>query len=147
MAQWSETWAIPMLNEDEGGFSNNPNDPGGITNHGVTKRSWEKFVGREVSEEEMQALTVQDVLPFYEQTYWLPLKLSEQPDQLLAESVFNFAINVRPSTLKKVIDGAIPLTQGTLFREKVRHYIEETDEHPTQKEFFRGWVKRAFRYT
>ena len=41
---------LEMLLEHEGGFVNHPDDPGGITNLGVTKKVYEEWVEREVSE-------------------------------------------------------------------------------------------------
>ena len=54
-----------LLLHYEGGFVNNPHDPGGMTNLGVTKKAWEAFVGKEVDEDEMRALTPEVVGPFY----------------------------------------------------------------------------------
>ena len=60
-----------LLSPDrEGGFSNHPDDPGGMTNLGVTKAVWESWVGRPVSEKEMRNLTVEKVAPMYRKKYW-----------------------------------------------------------------------------
>jgi len=64
---------LHLLLEHEGGFVNHPSDPGGITNHGVTKKVYEDWVGREVSEQEMRDLTVDDVAPIYKNNYWCRL--------------------------------------------------------------------------
>ena len=58
----------------EGGFVNHPKDPGGMTNLGVTKASWEAFLNRDVTEAEMRALTPASVKPFYKAMYWDKLK-------------------------------------------------------------------------
>ena len=57
--------SLEMLLHHEGGFVNHPKDPGGVTNLGVTKKVFEKWVGREVSVDEMKALTPTDVAPIY----------------------------------------------------------------------------------
>jgi lysozyme family protein len=62
--------ALQALLKHEGGFVNHPRDPGGMTNLGVTKKVWEAFVGREVTEDEMRALTPATVAPLYKQRYW-----------------------------------------------------------------------------
>ena len=62
--------ALQALLKHEGGFVNDPRDPGGMTNLGVTKKVWEAFVGREVTEDEMRALTPATVAPLYKQRYW-----------------------------------------------------------------------------
>ena len=52
-----------MLLKHEGGFVNHPRDPGGMTNLGVTKKVYEKWMGREVTEQEMRDLTPEMVAP------------------------------------------------------------------------------------
>jgi len=71
-----ENWetAFQMVLKHEGGFVNNPKDPGGMTNLGVTKKVWEEFVGREVDEREMRALTPDVVKPLYKKNYWDKIK-------------------------------------------------------------------------
>ena len=58
-----------MLLKHEGGFVNHPEDPGGATNLGVTKRVMQEFLGRAVSMGEMKALTPEDVKPVYKKLY------------------------------------------------------------------------------
>jgi len=62
--------ALESVLHHEGGFVNHPKDPGGITNLGVTKRVWENWIGREVNEAEMRALTPKLIGPMYKQMYW-----------------------------------------------------------------------------
>jgi lysozyme family protein len=71
-----ENWetAFQMVLKHEGGFVNHPKDPGGMTNLGVTKKVWEEFVGREVDEREMRALTPDVVKPLYKKNYWDKIK-------------------------------------------------------------------------
>jgi lysozyme family protein len=61
---------LDMLLEHEGGFVNHPKDPGGMTNLGVTRATYEQYMGRGVTEAEMRALTVADVAPIYKAEYW-----------------------------------------------------------------------------
>ncbi len=39
---------LALVLKSEGGYVNNPQDPGGMTNLGVTKRVWEEYTGHEV---------------------------------------------------------------------------------------------------
>jgi lysozyme family protein len=70
---------LEMLLHHEGGFVNHPKDPGGITNLGVTKKVYEEFLGREVTEQEMRDLTPEDVAPLYKRNYWDRLKCDDLP--------------------------------------------------------------------
>ena len=56
--------------QEEGGYVNNPKDPGGMTNLGVTKRAWEAWAQGPVSEAVMRGLTPKVVGPFYKAQYW-----------------------------------------------------------------------------
>jgi lysozyme family protein len=84
----------------EGGFVNHPKDPGGMTNLGVTKRVWETWVKREVTEKEMRDLTPDLVRPLYKEWYWDKCRCDELPAGVDL-SVFDFAVNagVKRSTI------------------------------------------------
>jgi lysozyme family protein len=47
---------LEMLLHHEGGFVNHPQDPGGMTNLGVTKAVYDKWIGRESTKTEMMDL-------------------------------------------------------------------------------------------
>ena len=59
---------LKMLLAHEGGFVNHPKDPGGMTNLGVTKAVYDKWIGRSATEAEMRALTPADVGPIYKKS-------------------------------------------------------------------------------
>jgi lysozyme family protein len=61
---------LALMLAHEGGFVNHPQDPGGMTNLGVTKRVWEEWTGHEVDEKQMRALTPELVAPLYKRKYW-----------------------------------------------------------------------------
>jgi len=89
-----ENWetAFQMVLKHEGGFVNNPKDPGGMTNLGVTKRVWEEFVGREVDEREMRALTPDAVKPLYKKNYWDKIKGDQLPSGV-DYAAYDLAVN------------------------------------------------------
>ena len=68
-----------MLLEHEGGFVNHPDDPGGMTNLGVTRAVYEEYMGRTSSEEEMRELTHEDVAAIYKENYWDRIKGDSLP--------------------------------------------------------------------
>jgi hypothetical protein len=74
---WDACFA--MVLKHEGGYVNHPSDPGGMTNLGVTKRVWEEFVGHEVDEAAMRALTPDMVKPLYKKNYWDKIKGDQLP--------------------------------------------------------------------
>lgn len=74
---WEDCFA--MVLQHEGGYVNDPRDPGGMTNLGVTKRAWEAWVGYTVNEEFMRKLTPEKVKPFYKAMYWDKIKGDQLP--------------------------------------------------------------------
>ena len=83
---------LHMLLEHEGGYVNNKHDKGGMTNLGVTKRVYDKWIGRESTEQEMRDLTPDDVAPIYKKNYWNRVKGDSLPSGL-DWSCFDWAVN------------------------------------------------------
>ncbi len=151
--------ALAAVLEHEGGFVNHPKDPGGMTNLGVTKRVWETWVGKTVSEADMRALTPATVAPMYRKQYWDAVKGDELPSGL-DYLMFDFAINAGVSrairTMQKAIgttpDGAIgPKTMQAL-RDAgpdalIAKFSDEKEAFyrslPTFATFGKGWLRRV----
>ena len=90
----------------EGGFVNHPSDPGGMTNLGCTKAVWEEFVGHQVSEADMRALTPDMVAPLYQRKYWDKVAGDQLPSGL-DYAVFDAAINSGPGRAAKWLQQAV----------------------------------------
>ena len=102
--------ALKAILHHEGGFVNHPKDPGGMTNLGVTKRVWEEYVGHEVDEKAMRALTPADVDTLYRRKYWDKVRGDELPAGV-DYAVFDAAINSGPGRASKWLQtavGAVP---------------------------------------
>jgi lysozyme family protein len=95
--------------KSEGGFVNHPSDPGGMTNLGVTKATWENWVGRESDEAEMRGLTPEKVEPLYKKKYWDAVRADDLPvglDYLM----FDFGVNAGPGRAIKLLQTAVGVT-------------------------------------
>lgn len=57
----------------EGGWSNNPRDPGGATMSGVTLRVLSQFLGRPASYGELRNISRVQLLEIYKKLYWNPI--------------------------------------------------------------------------
>lgn len=142
----------------EGGFVDHSQDPGGITNMGVTKKAWEEYVGHDVTKEEMRSLTVAEITPFYRKGYWDACKC----DDLHAGvdyAVFDLAVNAGPGRAAKFLQEAVGATPdgrigprtlaaaadfgANLIISKIcdrrESYYRSLPHFPT---FGRGWLKR-----
>ena len=102
--------AFKMTLGHEGGYVNHKLDPGGMTNLGVTKRAWESYVSREVTEAEMRALTPAIVKPFYKKMYWDKIRGDDLPsgvDFAAYDYAVNSGVNKASKTLQEIA-GAVP---------------------------------------
>jgi len=155
--------ALQALLKHEGGFSNHPLDPGGMTNLGVTKTVWEEWVTHPVTEAEMRALTPAKVAPLYRRKYWDRVCGDELPTGVDL-AVFDYAVNSGPGravkTLQKVlgvtVDGALgPKTLAQAVNRDSSALVEAYNAErlmflralPAFETFGRGWSRRVAEVT
>jgi len=151
--------ALAHVLKSEGGYVNNPKDPGGMTNLGCTKVVWEEFVGHPVSEADMRGLTPADVAPLYKRKYWDKVSGDLLPSGL-DYAVFDAAINSGPGRAAKWLqevagvtaDGAIgPATLAAVNAKPVQDMIAQYNDKrlqfleslPTWATFGKGWGARV----
>ncbi len=162
---WQKSFDLVM--KSEGGFSDDPRDTGnhmpdgrpGCTNLGVTMITWEMYVERKATIEEMKALTHADVEPLYKRLFWDRVWGDRMPggiDYLL----FDFAVNAGVGRSVKCLQEAVgahpdggmgPLT----FAATVTHDAADLiDKFSLAKEHFyrslsnfdvygKGWLNRV----
>lgn len=151
--------AVAFTLGQEGGWCDNPADPGGATMHGITLavfRAWRRVPG--ATSEELRAISPGEIEAIYRALYWNPTSGSHlSPGVGLA--VFDTAVNlgVRRAavllqiTLGVVQDGAIgPQTLGAAARATpgkiVRALASEREAFYRRCEAFpvfgRGWLAR-----
>ena len=144
--------------KSEGGFVDNPADPGGMTNLGCTKWVWEEFVGHPVTESDMRKLMPEDVAPLYKLKYWDKIAGDDLPVGL-DYAVFDAAINSGPGraakwlqeTVGATVDGDIgPGTLKAVEAHPTRNLIslyndtrlQFLESLPTWESFGKGWSSR-----
>ena len=93
----------------EGGYGDHPDDPGGATNLGVTKRVWEEWVGHEVTKDDIKKLTVADVTPLYRKRFWNACRCDDLPSGL-DYLVFDIAVNSGTGRAAKFLQSAVGAT-------------------------------------
>ncbi|HEU5137493.1 MAG TPA: glycosyl hydrolase 108 family protein [Steroidobacteraceae bacterium] len=101
---------FPHLLRFEGGFVNDPADPGGATNKGITIATFQRYapavLGVAPSLDNLRALSDAQAFSIYKVGYWDPLHADEIVDQPLAEIVFDFHVNAG-ATAVRVLQGAL----------------------------------------
>lgn len=78
--------AIKVVLAHEGGYVNHPNDPGGETNFGITKRTYPNV--------DIKNLTVEGAKAIYLADWWQPNGYDSMYDDDAATKIFDTAINV-----------------------------------------------------
>lgn len=118
--------ALAAVLVHEGGFVNNIHDPGGMTNLGCTKQTWEEWVGHPVDEKAMRALTPADVAPLYKRKYWDKIQGDELPNGV-DYAVFDCAINSGPGRAVKFLQGCVGADMDGALGPKTLAAVKATD--------------------
>jgi lysozyme family protein len=117
---------LALLLAHEGGFVNHPQDPGGMTNLGVTKRVWEEWTGHEVDEKQMRALTPALVAPLYKRKYWDAIR----GDELVSGvdyAVFDVAVNSGAGRAIKFLQSCVGVTVDGGFGPRTLDAVNKQD--------------------
>ena len=117
---------LAMLLEHEGGYVNSKHDRGGMTNLGVTRRVYEDWMDRPVTEQEMRDLTPDDVAPIYKKNYWDRVKGDSLPSGL-DWSCFDWAVNSGSGRPAKAIQRAVGATQDGAIGNQTLGLVAEKD--------------------
>lgn len=104
----------------EGVYSNDPEDPGGETICGIARKmhpEWEGWpvvdhltaqAGAWPPEAIVTEPTVRDLVrKFYKENFWDQIDGDQIPDQLVAECVFDAAVNLSPATAGQLLQRAV----------------------------------------
>jgi lysozyme family protein len=97
---------VRLVLKSEGGYVDHPKDPGGATNLGVTKTTWESWVGHEVTKDDIKVLTIDDVMPVYKSLYWDRVKGDDLP-QGIDYVVFDIAVNSGVSRASRMLQQCV----------------------------------------
>jgi lysozyme family protein len=159
ISNWEKSFAEMI--KSEGGFVNNPKDPGGATNWGVTKAVWEAWVKHPVTVDDMKQLTQDQVKPLYKKNYWDAVHGDDLPIGL-DFLVFSFGVNagtgrsikILQTSLGTVADGQIgPNTLKKIQEADAKDLIERFSASKiafykslsTFSTFGKGWLNRVDR--
>lgn len=151
--------AIDKVLAHEGGYVNDPADPGGETNFGISKRRYPN--------EDISALTPERARQLYRIDYW---QYDAIESQAVATKVFDLAVNMGPLRAHKIlqmalnrlgpgmieVDGVLgPQTLWAVNRtaecellaairqRQKEFYLRLVHRDPGVAKFLPGWLKRA----
>ena len=130
---------IDRILTEEGGLSAHPADPGGLTNYGISQRSYPTL--------DIAALTLADAQALYRRDYWQPLHGDQLPpglDLLLLDSAINqgagTAIKLLQQALRIKDDGVLGPITLTAAERFLRYEFNRNEAV-----FGRGWYRRLLR--
>ncbi|MDR2781942.1 MAG: hypothetical protein LBB21_05845 [Holosporaceae bacterium] len=154
--------AFEYVLKHEGGYVNDPADPGGETNFGISKRSYPHL--------DIKNLTLDQAKEIYFRDFWQKGKYEQIEDKNIAIKLFDLGVNIGINQANKLIqralraagtqvveDGIIgPITLkaineadptdllSALKSESAGHYRLIANLNPSQKKFIEGWLRRAY---
>jgi lysozyme family protein len=104
---------LQMILQSEGGFVDDPQDPGGATNLGITLNTLSHWLGRPATIAEVEALTPADVAPIYQADYWNLVGCPDWPAGVDL-MVFDQAVNQGPGRAIRTLQTAVGVSADGL---------------------------------
>ena len=153
--------AVKIVLKNEGGYVNDPVDPGGETKYGITKRTYPKVDIKNLTEDGAKAI--------YKRDFWDPYPYDKLVYPDLAAKIFDTSVNVGQKRAfkflqlaaniegaKLVVDGAWgPKTTAavnaingeklhSVYRQvQADYYKNLVAARPSLSKYIRGWLRRA----
>jgi lysozyme family protein len=116
MSYYDECFTRLMGNE--GGYSNNPKDPGGETNWGISKRSYPALDIKNLSQDEAKAI--------YKRDFWDKCRC-EELFPMLAFAVFDCAVNSGNKTAVILLQQTLGLEADGVFGRATMRGVNDED--------------------
>jgi lysozyme family protein len=160
----------PLLWNLEGGFTNNPVDPGGATNHGITLNTYIEYCNKtnkpKPTVQDLKELTKTVWLDIVKTMYWDVWQADKINNQSVAEILvdwyFNsgiWGIRIPQRLLGLKEDGIVgnatistinAMNQSELFNmiynARKTFYINIVKNNPKQSIFLKGWMNRLAKF-
>lgn len=154
---------LPVILAAEGGFVDDPHDPGGATNLGITQATLSGWLGRPATIANVEDLTPAAAAPIYLARYYNPSHACDCPagvDLMVFDEAVNQgvgrAICSLQAALGLAVDGrfgpaALSALRGADSAHLVQRIATDREAHyrslPTFPRFGRGWLARLARTT
>lgn len=119
--------ALDKILKSEGGYVNDPSDPGGETNLGISKRAYPNV--------DIKSLTPETVAPLYKRDYWDRLDADNLPSPLNYVA-FDCAVNQGPGEAAILMRAS--KSAGALLRLRLDRYRHS----PNWGKYGSGWASR-----
>jgi len=153
----------PIIDKWEGGFTDDPQDPGGATNIGITQADLKRWRQHDVTKDDVRSLTRDEAMQIFKAFYWDPLRCDEMP-VAAALMTYNAGVNsgigrgarwlqqcLNKQGFNIDVDGSVgPLTLSACTQADVTRLVNDfaTAQEsflrslPTFSHFGTGWMNR-----
>lgn len=126
----------------EGGYVDDPADPGGATNRGITQRTYDAWRTHErLPTRDVQQISDGDVTAIYYGEYWRAAQC-EGMDVPIALCLFDAAVNVGVLTARRFLTDAGADIDAYCDR-RLAYYDGLVQEKPALRRFLTGWHNRV----
>ena len=159
------------LLQEEGGYSDDPADPGGPTKYGVTLAEWikqgyDKNGDGKIDAEDVKLLDTNDAYKIAKEDYWDPVAGDMINSQDVADVVFDWGYNSGTKTAIKYLQRTLGFMNGdvdgiigtktiqatnstdpkqlfdTLKQNREAFYRAIVTKDPSRQKFLKGWLIR-----
>lgn len=163
--------ALAYLFPNEGGYTNDPDDPGGPTNWGITLGDLSRHRGHIVSAIDVKNMTKAEATDIYREKYWKPLGCNLIEHDGIATAIFDMGvlrgIGIPPKYAQQIcnahgskltVDGKIgPFTAKAINAMDPKVFIAEykakcdqgfrdiVARKPVLGKYLKGWLNRSRR--
>jgi len=156
----------------EGGFVNDPDDPGGPTNMGITQATLSDYLGRHASVDEVRNLDEDTAREIYERRYYTSPRIDGLPHSVrpfMADAAVNHGPRTAGKMLQRVLNEAGfgplgvdgrrgprtraaavradaemgPFLLAALVEARQAVYARLIKRNPSLARFEKGWMRRA----
>ncbi|WEX11213.1 glycoside hydrolase family 108 protein [Chelativorans sp. AA-79] len=97
---------IPYVLEEEGGYVNDPHDPGGATNMGITLATLSAWEGRSATPQDVEKLTKKKAIKIYRTEFWSRIDGDSLPGGV-DYATFDFAVNSGPVRAARMLQSVV----------------------------------------
>lgn len=146
---------LKVIIKHEGGYVNDPLDPGGETKYGISKRAFPNL--------DIKNLTVEQASEIYYTKYWLPMNLTNISNELLKLHLFDMGVNAGTKTTIKLLQEMLGIIQdGIIGNNTIEaindwkrdiasdyadarkgYYLRLVKNKPKLSKFLKGWFNRV----
>ena len=150
--------AIDIVLMFEGGYVNDPDDPGAETKYGISKKAYPNL--------DIKELTLVQAKEIYKKDYWDRIQGDNIPDQFIANLLLDSAVNLGVKKAVKLAQEILGVkVDGILGKEtmymlklydpyllfnkyklsRINYYTELCNRNHNLKKYLLGWINRVLK--